>query len=115
MDKQDELIRAYATLKALRTNIDKMKEYSIEEKYVIEFHNVLSKLEGVGINTAEFRIPDSEVKPQVRAWVGDVTKYSEEKYIHRPYLLTKIDTVLGYFEIITSEKPKKIGFIKSDE
>jgi len=116
---QDILARAYAMLSALRQNISQIKDYRVEEKYVDEFHNVLNKLESVGIETAEFRIPDSLVKPILRAsWIdGDGTsrdRYSEEKYIERSFILTKIDAVLGYFEIITSEKPRRIGFRKPD-
>ncbi len=40
------------------------------------------------------------------------TSYSEEKYVERTYILTKLDAILGYFEIITSEKPRRIGFSK---
>ena len=39
----------------------------------------------------------------------------EEKYSDKSYFLTKVDTVLGYFEIVTAEKPKRIGFVKSHE
>ena len=123
-EKQDTLARAYATLKALRNNIDKMKEYSVPEKYFDEFLNVLAKLEGVGIETAEFRVPDSEVKPKVisaapvnnsSGMAVGIPRYSDEKYVDKSFILTKLDAILGYFEIITSEKPRRIGFTKSDE
>ena len=119
-NSQDELARAYATLKALRNNIDKMKEYSIPEKYVDEFHSVLGKLEGVGMETAEFRIPDSLVKPRITASLRGADgrshySYSEEKYVERSFILTKLDAILGYFEIITAEKPRKIGFNPSNK
>lgn len=113
-DNQDTLARAYAMLSALRQNISQIKDYSVEEKYVNEFHNVLGKLDSIGIETAEFRVPDSLVKPKITAswWDegGSHHRYSEEKYVERSFILTKIDAVLGYFKIITSEKPKKMGF-----
>jgi hypothetical protein len=118
-DSQDTLARAYAMLSALRKNISQMKTYDIEEKYVTEFHNVLDKLEGVGIETAEFRVPETLVKPKITAsWLeGDVSQheYSEEKYVERSFILTKIDAVLSYFEIITSEKPRKMGFSNTQD
>lgn len=118
-NSQDELARAYAILSALRKNIDKMTEYSIEEKYVKEFHNVLDKLESVGIETADFRIPDSMVKPKITSsWMeGGIShhRYSDEKYVERTFILTKIDAILGYFEFKTSDKPKKMGFHKAEE
>ncbi len=116
---QDELARAYARLSALRNNIDKMKEYSIPEKYVEEFHTVLDRIKGIGIDTSEFRVPDSEVKPRVTMTIhgsgGAERIYSEEKYVDKPFILSKLDAILSYFEIITSEKPKKIGFRTSDQ
>jgi len=115
---QDELARAYATLSSLRKNIDEMTDYSVTETYVQEFHAVLDRLQGI-IDIAEFRIPDSVVKPKITdvpatsniggGRVGHVS-YSEEKYVERLFILTKLDAILGYFEIITSEKPKRMGF-----
>lgn len=115
-NRQDALVRAYAMLSALRKNISQIKDYSIEEKYVNEFHNALGKLDSIGIETAEFRVPDSLVKPKITAsWSdgdGSHHRYSEEKYVERSFILTKIDAVLSYFEIITSEKPRRMGFSK---
>ena len=113
-NKQDTLARAYAMLSSLRKNIDQITS-GVTETYVREFHTVLDRLEDTGIDVSEFRIPDSLVKPRVRAsWIGEggrsETSYSEEKYVERTYILTKIDAILGYFQIITSEKPRRIGF-----
>ncbi len=115
-DNQDILARTLATLSSLRKNIDQMTTHNAPEKYVLEFHTVLDRLESIGIDVAEFRIPDSAVKPRITAsWMeGAISKesYSEEKYVERSFILTKLDAILGYFEIITSEKPRKIGFSK---
>lgn len=108
-NSQDELARAYAMLSALRKNIAQMSD--VTEAYVREFHSVLDKLDRIGIDVTEFRIPDSAVQPRITAMFIDGTKsYSEEKYVDKPFILTKLDAVLGYFEIITSDKPKKMGF-----
>ncbi len=113
-NKQDVMIRAYATLSALRKNIDPIA-YGVTEVYVREFHNSLDRLETVGIDVLEFRIPESVVKPRITSTHRDGGRsYSDEKYVDKPYLLTKIDAILGYFEIITAEKPKTIGFHKPD-
>ncbi len=118
-NNQDTLARAYAMLSSLRKNIGSMKEYSILETYANEFHAVLDRLEGTGIDVSEFCIPDSEVNSKVTA-VGPTSygggggeshvSYSKEKYVDKSFILTKLDAILGYFEIITSEKPKSIGF-----
>ena len=114
-NKQDILARAYAMLSALRKNIDQID--AVSERYVREFHSALDKLGGVGIDTYEFRISYSELQPKItsRGRGGNGVErisYSKEKYVEKAYLLTKIDAVLGYFEIITSEKPRRIGFPK---
>lgn len=119
-DKNDELARAFATLSSLRKNIGQIATDHVLETYVIEYHAVLDRLEGIGIGVAEFRIPDSEVKPKVTSVVSYIrggeshVSYSEEKYVQRSFILTKIDAILGYFEIITSKKPRTIGFSPPD-
>jgi len=120
-DKQDKLARAYATLSSLRKNIEQMTTL-VPETYVNEFHSVLTKLEGIGIDVSEFWIPDSEVAPRVTTIHSLTFKnspkggadYSKEKYVNKSFILTKLDAILGYFEIITSEKPRKIGYRTPD-
>ena len=113
-ENQDAFVRAFAMLSSLRKNIGQMTDYSILETYVREFHTVLDKLGTTRVDVSEFRIPDSEVKPRETggSYVTGERWYSEEKYVDKPYFLTKLDAILGYFEIITSEKPRKIGFSK---
>ena len=45
----------------------------------------------------------------VKKFTG-IIAYSEEKYVDTPYFLTKIDAILNYFDITTSEPPRTIGF-----
>ena len=121
-ESQDGIIRAYSILKALRKNLDQIG--SIPEKYVNEYHTVIEKLENsIGITLSEFRIPDSELAPtrtDIRVIVpgsGDSgrARYSKEKYVARAFMLTKMDAILNYFEILTSEKPREIGFHKTKD
>ncbi len=121
-NKQDVLARGYATLSSLRKNIDTIKENRISMVYVQEFHAVLSRLEGIGMDVAEFRVPDSAMEPgmTVSSWTqGDPSSYrsssSKKEYVQRSFILTKLDAILGYFEIITSEKPRRIGFTKPEK
>ena len=109
----DVFARAYATLISLRKNIDQMKG-DPTEIFVQEYHKVLDRLEGIGKDVSEFRIPDSAVKPRVVSKSYRGTSYSEEKYVERALILTKLDAILSYFDIITSEKPKRIGFSPPD-
>ncbi|HJX69641.1 MAG TPA: hypothetical protein VJ441_00945, partial [Dehalococcoidia bacterium] len=123
-NNQDTLARAFAMLSSLRENIANMSSNSVPETYVHEFHAELTRLEGIGIDISQFRIPESEVRPIVIdvspvnylgvGGGGGQATYSKEKYVQRPFILTKLDAILKYFEIITSEKPKKIGFSTPD-
>jgi hypothetical protein len=115
-NSQDELARAYAMLSSLRKNIEQMTS-TIPETYVHEFHKVLDKLEGIGIDVSDFRVPHTEVTPKITSLnvITGEKDWSDERYVDKPYLLTKIDAILGYFEIITSEKPKRLGFHTSQE
>ena len=116
-DNQDTLVRAYSKLKSLREHISQMSS-PIPETYVREYHSVLDKLESIRIDVSEFRIPDSEVKPRTVA-----SQYVEGRKIwssdvigaEKSFILTQLDAILGYFEIITSEKPKKMGFHTPDD
>ena len=115
-NNSDVVARAYVTLASLRKNIDQINR-SIPEKYVQEYHTVLDKLTGIGLDITEFRIPDSELQPEDIAIhvisfpkSESPPKYSKEKYVDKPFILTKIDAILGYFEFTMSEKPRNIGF-----
>jgi hypothetical protein len=111
---QDRLVRAYATLSSLRKNIGEIAT-GVRETYVHEFHRILDKLENIGIDVSEFRIPDSEVKRRVVSVGLQGPNYSGEKYVDKAFILTKLDAILGYFEIITAEKPRGIGFHTPDK
>ena len=105
--QQDILIRAFVLLKSLQKNIGNIKESIVSETYINEYHAVLEKLKSIDIDTEDFYIPSSVIKIY--------RDYSGEKDVERTYFLTKIDAVLGYFEILTSSEPKKIGFRKSED
>jgi len=115
-NSQDELARAYAMLSSLRQNIAQMK-VNVSETYVREFHTVLDRLEAIGIDVSEFHVPDSAVQPRLIpvSYPEGGAGYSREKYVEKSFILTKLDAILGYFEITASKKPRKIGFRKPDE
>ena len=115
-ESQDELLRVYATLLSLRKNIEQM-DLDIHEKYVKEYHDLLNRLDSIGEDISEFRIPDIELWEREglsNYKTGGITLY-KSKGVDKPYLMTKLDAILNYFEIITSEKPKKIGFRTSQD
>jgi len=112
-DSQHKFAAAFASLTALRENINKISGL-VPEAYVREFHTHLGTLQGLGIDVSPFHIPHSEVQPRVTAISDSRTHYSEEKYVHAPFILTKLDGVLNYLSIL-SNKPKHIGLQRSDK
>jgi hypothetical protein len=96
-NNQDELARAYTMLSSLRKNVAEMTE--VAGMYVQEFHAVLDRLEKADIDVTEFRISG-----RAMYFVGG------RSYVDKPFILTKLDALLGYFEIIAAEKPRSIGF-----
>lgn len=100
---EQKLIEAYARLKALKANLP--ETYSIEEKYVQEFHAILSILEQAsGDDLKNFRVPASEVRP--RGLGGDRV----ENKCDRSYLMMRIDGVSAFFEVQMTSQRASIGF-----
>lgn len=118
MDKNDEIIRAYTRLNALRKNLGDDKQYLVDEKYILDYHETLNKLSQItGSNLDEFRVPDCELKPtQVGGHYDDETgevdvQYSRERYCEKTFLFSKLDALLQYFSIkYSSEDKRKMGF-----
>ena len=110
---QEAVIRAYALLSALRKNVDQpsIDEYDgITSSYVEEYNNALKLLENIGMDVSHFQIPDFEARPRLLVSSREGNSYSEEKYVRKSYFLSKLDAVLIYFELQTSEPKKTMGF-----
>ena len=95
--------RVLLILSSIRENIDSIKG-QVEEKYSIEYHAALDRLEAIGFDTTEFRIPESEIKPKVTSiptltlqGQRSDTPDTSEKYVEKPLLLTKLDSAIKYF------------------
>ena len=115
---QDSVKRAYATLQALRSNADAITTvYGVEERYVVEYDSALDMLQSIGIDVAQFRISPSEVQPRVEqrltvSYPGEaIAEHTTGKrYVDKGLLLTKLDTVLMYFDLTHSDEPRRVGF-----
>lgn len=113
----ETILRAYSRLIALKNNLPK---YSIHEKYVKEYHEIIDLLSReVKTQLDEFKIPLSEVKHEITSsWpsLSEISQeagqtYSEDKYCERNFFLSKIDALLSYFSIkYSSKEDPKIGF-----
>jgi len=99
-DQSDKLARAYARLSALRENIPKGN--MVDGLYLREYHEALKHLEELGFDVAEFKVPDRLVR-YTFLFVGG-------SMVERALLLSKLDAVLAYFELVTQKAPASIGF-----
>jgi hypothetical protein len=109
MDNQDILIRAVASLRALRDNVANLSR--VGDKYVIEFHAVLDKLESIDIDVSEFRIPSSEVGPVLVSsnYLTGSKQYSHEQYVDKAFILAKLDAIIGYLDVVSSSNSKRFA------
>lgn len=118
MDQSDEIIRSYSRLTSLKENLSADKSIFVEEKYILDYHEILNKLSQIaGSNLNEFQIPNCELKPtQVGGHYDDETgeidvQYSQERYCGKTYFFSKLDALLSYFSMkYFSEEKRKIGF-----
>jgi len=91
---EDTRRRALAMLRSLRKYVDTIQG-AVEEKYVTEFHAALDSLEATGIDVSQSRIPPSEVERLARvSHMDGSATYSQEKYVDKPFLLTKLDAAI---------------------
>lgn len=97
-----ELAKFLARLTALKNNLP--KSLSTEERYVHEYHAILDGLAGeTGEDLSEFRVPDSDVYTDTE---------SGERFHNRPFLMAKLDAILGYFTLLLqpTEIRNQMGF-----
>ena len=113
MDNDRKWHLAWAELDAFENNLPGF----VKEKHVSDFRAILDLLQqSSGEDTSHFRIPDSEVQPQVVAAIrGGYNRPGRtiygDKGCDRSLMLRKIQSVRGYFQRINPppEKPK-VGF-----
>jgi len=106
------LTLTYARLEALRSNLP--EGLKVEEKYVTEFHGILSLLEKAsGADLTVFRVPGEELKRRITSanpGAGTVG-YSDSKFCERSFLMMKVQGVLGFFTLELSSPKPAMGFV----
>ncbi len=98
-DQSDELARAYARLRGLKDNVP--KQHYVGEHYLREYHSALQRLEDLGFDIEEFRLPR---KPYIRFLPAI------RPAVERSLFLSRLDAVLTYFELASQKPPAIIGF-----
>jgi len=95
MEKQETYKRAYVRLNSLKGNL---KDPMVHEKYVQEYHQILASLEAAGMEIAEFKIPDSELKQSWSSmnYISGEVEYNDYKEVEQTFFLYKLDSILAY-------------------
>lgn len=98
----NDLAKFLARLTALKNNLP--KALSTEERYIREYHVVLDGLaKGTGEDLSDFQVPASDVYTDPE---------TGERFYNRPFLMIKLDGVLGYFTFLLqpNEIKNELGF-----
>jgi len=111
MPDNDEILRAYSLLNALKENLPDI--YEIEERWVKEYNNALAKITtATGMDLTDFKLSSDDLGESIasaNSITGEVT-YREGLYCERSRLIQKLDAILTYFTLLQTPPEKKIGF-----
>ena len=111
MSNGDQILRAYATISSLRTNVP--NDYEVEETWVREFNRAVQQIQGaLGVELQEFRVPQDALYRSMATsnyLTGEVS-YRDGLWCRREVLMHKIDSVLTYFTGLRHGEERQIGF-----
>lgn len=111
MTNGDQILRAYATLSALRDNAP--EGYEVHEKWVHEYNGAIENLEkSLGIDLTEFKVPNNELQRSIASsnYVTGQVTYRDGLWCERAILMQKLASVLAYFTGLQGGQEKQIGF-----
>jgi hypothetical protein len=114
MSSGDQMLRSYAIISSLRTNLP--NEYEVDEGWVRQFNNALGKIEAsLGKDLQEFKVPEDALCRSVASsnYLTGQVHYREGLWCRREVLLHKIDSVLTYFTGLQGGQDRQIGFRSS--
>lgn len=122
MDEQDQIIRVYSRLNALKDSLSDDRVGVIHERYIFDYHEIIQKLSEItNSELDEFQIPESEMHIiQTGGYLDQETgemhmDYSVEKYCDKYLFFSKLNAILQYFtfKYLSTEK-EPIGFKKPE-
>ncbi len=100
VDEDDALLRAMANLQSLRKNL---RTGLVDEDWVMQYHRALDTLAELQYDIDEWRIPAGALT----ALEGSG---SSRRYAPASMATTRIDAVIGYFELKMRPESPSIGF-----
>jgi hypothetical protein len=113
MTDQDVLALALHRLRGLKVALDADgTRRDVEERFALEYDSVLSSLEVAGHTVDALRLGIGDVGPILASAVPaeDEYHYSQERYVQRTLLLSKVTAALGYFTWKTERPPETLGY-----
>jgi hypothetical protein len=115
-DKEDTLRRTYSQLISLRNNLPSdHPDNKMEWDNVNLYNELIQKLETIGFNVNDFKIPESMLtNERVESnYVTHETVESGRSNVRHGFLKTKLDSILTYFQLGTQKT--RFGFRDPDE
>jgi hypothetical protein len=93
-EAEDKIRRAVARLSSIRKNLPDTP--FIDESLVHEYSGGLRHLEDLGVDVAEFRVPEESLERRVMSKNDFGVTYAKERTMKRALFVTKLDAALGY-------------------
>ncbi len=104
--RQQAIVRGTQLLASAKKNVESAK--AVPETQIREYHAILSQIKtDTGIDTAPFRIPDSDIQPMLTSFDSFKGQriFSKEKYAPKLLFVDKINAVLKALEAGLAAKP----------
>lgn len=115
MDNEDPniIFKALAKLKGIRANVKEAAHYT-QEKYINEYNaTVMEIAKASQDNLDTFLVPQAEIIPKIVSRSPSTgVKYSPDRWGETQLLLTKLDSITAYLEMLIGGREPKgpIGF-----
>ncbi len=108
---RDELLRAYATLTSLRSQLP---DRYIKERWSMEYNQALIRVgDALGIDLSEFEVPDEYLSWEISSISGSgrVTHRGDQRKVDVQLFRAKFDAVLNYLKLLMpAEDARRMGF-----
>jgi hypothetical protein len=105
-----DLMEAYARLKALNENLPDRPNRLLEPRYVEEFHSLVTLLQAhSSADLSRFKVPPTAIAVKAGR-EGMAVELDGHDWYDRHFVKAKIEGLLGFFELRWSEPKPRIGF-----
>lgn len=105
----DRIARARARLKSFRDSLPQW--HTLPQKYVDEFHELISDLGSAGVDVRDFAVPDSALTRQVSSsnYITREVRYHPELHVERAMFLSRVDGLVEYLNRTSASRTTPEG------